>query len=221
MINIAILEDNLFLQDYLAGLILNSQISCKVFQFSTNGEIRKHLEESGRSIDLLLADLDLPDGSGIQSIKLYKSLYPDGISVVISSATSTEIIIDAISNGAVGYLHKEDKTFEIINAIELALNGSSPMSPQIAFKLCSRIQRKDINLDNNSKSHPGQYAILTPRETEVLNLISRGLTYHEAAVALKISPNTLPVHIRNIYKKLQASNRSEAVYEARNMGIIP
>ena len=63
-------------------------------------------------------------------------------------------------------------------------------------------------------------SVLTPREREVINLISKGFTYKEVAQTLNMSFNTVPVHIRNIYKKMQANNRSEAVHEARMLGIL-
>lgn len=220
MTNIAVLEDNFYLQSHLVSVVAESHIADKVFAFCSNKEFEAHLMSGADSITVLLADLNLPDGSGIKSIELFKQMQPNGISIVISSAIDSETIINAISCGAVGYLHKDDHSFEIIKSIELAIEGHSPISPAIAYKICSEIQTaipKTAAHPHEIKKNDG---VLSPREIEVLNLIARGLSYIEVANTLGLSKNTVPVHIRNIYNKLQANNRSEAVYEARNMGLI-
>ena len=91
------------------------------------------------------------------------------------------------------------------------------MSAEIAMHLCVMLQNGRLKLE---RKQVGNSTILTNKETEVLELISRGLSYSEIGKALKISLNTVPVHVRNIYRKLQTKNRTEAVYEARNLGIL-
>ena len=143
------------------------------------------------------------------------------------------VILQAIADGAVGYIHKGDESSEIINVIETAMAGDSPISPSIANKIVATLQNNGndaplAGLFRNKAGHtpegqvePKQKAeILSPRELEVLNLISRGLSYSEVATTLSIAPTTVPVHIRNIYRKLQSKNRSEAVFEARNLGLL-
>jgi DNA-binding NarL/FixJ family response regulator len=217
MTHIYVLEDNLLLQGRLIQIISEIEFCTRISYSSTILECKKCLLED--NVDVLLADLKLPDGSGRECIRLLGKINPDSISIVISSLSDGNSIIGALEDGAIGYLHKEDNSLQIIDAIKVAMNGQAPMSPSIAYKVILRIQelnRSNVKKINNHKSH----GILTPRELDVLNMISKGLSYSEIATFLQISAKTVPVHIRNIYKKLQASNRSEAVFEARSAGII-
>ena len=184
-------------------------------------------------IDILLADLDLPDGRGNHSIKAFSTKVDRAITIVISASMDSAIILQAIADGAVGYIHKGDDSPEIIKVIKTAMAGDSPISPSIANKIVATLQNNGNDvpltgfLQNKAGRKPEDQAdtkqnaeILSPRELEVLNLISRGLSYSEVAATLSIAPTTVPVHIRNIYRKLQSKNRSEAVFEARNLGLL-
>ena len=231
MINIAVLEDDLYLQQRFARVLRDWDHVQQVFTCSDNAEFLACLEN--HHIDILLADLDLPDGRGNQSIKTFSTTVDATITIVISSSMDSTVILQAIADGAVGYIHKGDESSEIINVIETAMAGDSPISPSIANKIVATLQNNGndaplAGLFRNKAGHtpegqvePKQKAeILSPRELEVLNLISRGLSYSEVATTLSIAPTTVPVHIRNIYRKLQSKNRSEAVFEARNLGLL-
>jgi DNA-binding NarL/FixJ family response regulator len=231
MINIAVLEDDLYLQKRFARILKDWGHVKQVFTCSDNAEFLACLEN--HHIDILLADLDLPDGRGNQSIKAFSTKVDTAITIVISASMNSTIILQAIADGAVGYIHKGDDSPEIIKVIKTAMAGDSPISPSIANKIVANLQDKDndaplAGLFRNKAGHkhegqaePKQKAeILSPRELEVLNLISRGLSYSEVASTLSISQTTVPVHIRNIYRKLQSKNRSEAVFEAQNLGLL-
>jgi len=231
MINIAVLEDDLYLQQRFARVLRDLDHVQQVFTCSDNAEFLACLEN--HHIDILLADLDLPDGRGNQSIKTFSTTVDTSITIVISSSMDSAVVLQAIADGAVGYIHKGDESSEIINIIKTAMAGDSPISPSIANKIVATLQNNGndaplAGLFRNKAGHtpegqvePKQKAeILSPRELEVLNLISRGLSYSEVATTLSIAPTTVPVHIRNIYRKLQSKNRSEAVFEARNLGLL-
>ena len=231
MINIAVLEDDLYLQQRFARVLRDWGLVQQVFTCSDNAEFLACLEN--HHIDILLADLDLPDGRGNQSIKTFSTTVDTAITIVISSSMDSTVILQAIADGAVGYIHKGDESSEIINVIETAMAGDSPISPSIANKIVATLQnngndaplaglfRNKAGRKPEGQAEPKQKAEnLSPRELEVLNLISRGLSYSEVATTLSIAPTTVPVHIRNIYRKLQSKNRSEAVFEARNLGLL-
>jgi DNA-binding NarL/FixJ family response regulator len=231
MINIAVLEDDLYLQQRFARILKDWDHVQQVFTCSDNAEFLACLEN--HHIDILLADLDLPDGRGNQSIKAFSTIVDTAITIVISSSMDSTVILQAIADGAVGYIHKGDDSSEIITVIKTAMAGDSPISPSIANKIVATLQNNgnDVPLAglfrNKAGRKPEDQAdtkkntkILSPRESEVLNLISRGLSYSEVATTLSIAPTTVPVHIRNIYRKLQSKNRSEAVFEARNLGLL-
>ena len=174
--------------------------------------IRQH------EIDILVADIDLPDGSGIEAIRLLQSEQPAAQAVVVSVLRDGPRVLEAIKGGASGYVLKDDSYYGIRSALETVLEGKSPMSATIARQIVD-----SIRADPATESEPQKPAVpnlLSPREREVLTAIARGFTNKEVAKLLGISPNTIPVHVRNIYRKLETTNRVEAVYEAQAQGLI-
>lgn len=163
------------------------------------------------SVDLLMTDLQLPDGHGIEAIRLLRALHPDADAMVISVLADDSTVLEAIEAGAVGYLLKDADSIELTEAIEELRAGRSPISSSIARVLVRRM--------NAAPAQQGGPE-LTPRENEILRGIAKGFTYAELADWLGISRQTVPVHIKNIYRKLAASNRSEAVYEAQRLGLL-
>lgn len=166
--------------------------------------------------DLLITDLKLPDGSGIEAIRLLARIRPGAEAMVISVLADERTVLDAIEAGASGYLLKDADSLDLAEAIADVMAGRSPISSSIARVLVRRLS------DRQTPAAPedGPRPHLTPRETDILWGIAKGFTYSELAERLGISNQTVPVHIRNIYRKLQASNRSEAVYEATRLGLI-
>ncbi|WP_111657523.1 response regulator [Isoalcanivorax indicus] len=162
-------------------------------------------------VDLLMTDLNLPDGHGIEAIRLLRQRHPDADAMVISVLADDETVLSAIEAGAVGYLLKDADSIELVEAIKSLRAGHSPISSSIARILVRRMGTPVVNPEGPQ---------LTPRETEILRGIAKGFTYAELAEWLNISRQTVPVHIKNIYRKLAANNRSEAVYEASRRGLI-
>ncbi len=230
MINIAVLEDDLYLQQRFVRIFKDWDYVQQVFTCSDNAEFLACLDS--HHIDILLADLDLPDGRGNQSIKAFSTTAATAITIVISSSMDSAVILQAIADGAVGYIHKGDESSEIITVIKTALAGDSPISPSIANKIVATLQNNENDIPHSAISlnrtgrQPEDHGdanqkaeILSPRELEVLNLISRGLSYSEVAQHCPFRKRRCS-HIRNIYRKLQSKNRSEAVFEAQNLGLL-
>ena len=218
-----ILEDNIILQQYLKNIISEWSEVDEVICVGSNEEFS--ILENIHQINFFLIDLVLPDGLGILSIERYVAETVNGFCLVISNLYDGEIILSALKAGAVGYLHKDDAALDIRDKIEFVRNGGSPMSPLIANNLIKQLQENHSGLsyemdDDQSFQVKKISSILTERETEVINLIAKGLTYKEVAVALDLSRHTIPGYIRTIYQKLQSHNRSEAVFEARSLGLI-
>src|SRR5690606_37377698 len=163
------------------------------------------------AVDLLMTDLNLPDGHGIEAIRLLRSEQPKADAMVISVLADDQTVLQAIEAGAVGYLLKDADSFELVEAIKELRAGRSPISSSIARILVRRM---------SGPAPTEEGPALTPRELEILRGIAKGFTYTELAEWLGISRQTVPVHIKNIYRKLAASNRSEAVYEASRRGLI-
>jgi len=170
-----------------------------------------------KELDLLITDLKLPDGSGIEAIRRLRLHRPKAEAMVISVLADERTVLTAIEAGASGYLHKDADSIDLVEAITDLMAGRSPISPGIARVLVRRLSDRQ---EDGAQPAPGPRPTLTPRETDILWGIAKGFTYGELADRLGISRQTVPVHIRNIYRKLEASNRSEAVFEAARLGLI-
>jgi DNA-binding NarL/FixJ family response regulator len=169
-------------------------------------------------VDLLITDLKLPDGHGVEAIRLLRESRPQAEAIVISALADDRNVINAIEAGATGYLLKDSDPINVIEAITSLLSGGSPISPAIARTLVLRLGGRESEPDAKPTEAPGER--LTPREMDILWGIAKGFTYSELAERLQISKQTVPVHIKKIYRKLEANNRSEAVYEASRRGLI-
>ena len=179
-------------------------------------------------VDLLIADIHLPDGSGIDAIRLLRKEQPKANAVVISALSGRELVIDALKAGADGYILKDDPNIEVVSALEAIIEGHSPISATIARQLIETMFDGDESeMPDIDEAEPRSLAKdkspeskVTPRERQVLNAIAKGFSYREIATLLGISEQTVPVHIRNIYRKLEVKSRTEATYEGRLMGLI-
>ena len=163
--------------------------------------------------DILVTDLNLPDGNGLDLISGVRARWEDVETMVISALGDEKTVVAAIEAGATGYLLKDAEPINIIGAIFQLLNGGSPISTSIARHILKRM-RGDAASAQGAKPH------LTEREMEVLNLIAMGYTYRDIAKKAGMSENTVPTHIKSIYRKLEVSSRGEAVFEAIQRGLI-
>lgn len=164
--------------------------------------------------DILLVDLALPDGSGLQLIHGTAQRWPQALIMVISVFGDEAHVVDAIAAGATGYLLKDCSAAEIEKAIRDLRAGGSPISPAVAGHLLRRFR----------PAAPGPAAesaeSLSQRELDVLQHIARGRTYAETADQLGIAVNTVGTYTKQIYRKLAVSSRGKAVFEAVQRGLI-
>lgn len=213
-IRILLLEDDTPLRERFACILRDWEKAELVAACATLQEALAVLEQAPP--DLLLTDLGLPDGHGIEAIRLLRRLNPEADALVISVLADDATVLKAIEAGAVGYLLKDADSIELVEAIEEVRAGRSPISPSIARVLVERMATPR----HGENGTDGDQVVLTPRETEILRGIAKGFTYAELAEWLNISHHTVPTHIKNIYRKLAAKNRSEAVFEASKRGLI-
>jgi DNA-binding NarL/FixJ family response regulator len=213
---ILLVEDDAPVRERLAGIIGQWAGGELVAACGTFAEAKEAIER--KTIDLLITDLKLPDGHGVQVIQILRARQPDAEAMVISALADDRNVTDAIAAGATGYLLKDSDPINVIDAITQLLAGGSPISSTIARTIVRQLGGRDAAADHAKDDAAGPR--LTPREMDILWGIAKGFTYSELAERLEISKQTVPVHIKNIYRKLQASNRSEAVYEASRRGLI-
>lgn len=170
----------------------------------------------GTSPDVLLVDLGLPDGNGIDLIRLARARHPDCDAMVITVFGDESHVIQSIEAGASGYLLKDAGADDVAEQIRRLHAGGSPISPVIARRLLARFQAAAVPADA-----PGPpRADLSSRELEVLGLITKGFTFDEIARLLAVSPHTVSTYVKRIYGKLQVGSKTEAVYEARKLGLV-
>lgn len=166
--------------------------------------------------DVLLTDLGLPDGNGIDLIRETSHRYPGTDIMVITVFGDEEHVLAAIEAGATGYILKDSIPGEFVELIKQLRAGGSPITPIIARQLLKRFKSGVIPSDQK----PADDAGLSARESEVLSLIAKGFSFTEIARLLTISPHTVTTHVKKIYQKLAVHSRGEAVYEASKLGII-
>jgi NarL family two-component system response regulator LiaR len=162
--------------------------------------------------DVILLDLQMPRKSGLEAIIEIKKNDPEARILVLTSFSDDDMVYDAIQAGALGYLLKDSSPGELLMAINNVYGGESFLSPEIAMKVIQDMNKPLAN-------RPPTQEPLTPRETEVLRMVSRGLTNNEIAEQLVVSERTVRTHISNILGKLHLANRTQAALYALRQGI--
>ena len=164
--------------------------------------------------DVLIVDLGLPDGSGLDLIAELAERHPRTATLVLTVFGDEQKLIRAFERGARGYLLKDETAIGLVDAIDQILAGGAPISPAIARFLVTRLVREQPEQMVAGESQ------LTARETEVLRLAAKGYNHAEVAKLLGLSANTVASYTRRIYEKLEVHSRAEALYEAGRMGLI-
>ncbi|WP_199710672.1 response regulator [Noviherbaspirillum cavernae] len=172
-----------------------------------------------RTVDVLLTDLGLPDGSGIDIIKACATQHPDCDIMVITISSDETSVLACIEAGASGYVLKDSGAMDVARAVLDLRAGGAPMSPTIARMVLAKVRdvKRPVPPAAPENASP---ASLTKRESAILDLIARGDSYGEVAKILSVSVGTVQTHIKNIYGKLAVHSRGEAVFEAHRRGLL-
>jgi DNA-binding NarL/FixJ family response regulator len=208
-IKVAIVED---LRDIREGL---AQLINATAGFRCTG-VYASMEEAIEKIphnlpDLVLSDIGLPGMDGISGIAILKERFPELLILMLTVYDDNERIFDALCAGACGYLLKKTPWAKLVDALKEAVQGGSPMSPEVA--------RRVINLFREIKPPKEATHELTPHEVRLLRMLVEGHSYKTAANELHVSVNTIKFHLRHIYEKLQVHTKSEAVAKALRHGL--
>ncbi|HET9823699.1 MAG TPA: response regulator transcription factor [Chitinophagaceae bacterium] len=158
------------------------------------------------SPDIVIMDINLPGINGIECIREIKDKVPGTQFMMFTVYENDEKVFEALKAGASGYLLKNTGLVQMIEALKELHNGGSPMSANIARKLVKTFQQRE---EPNASIE-----VLTSRENEILQLLSKGLLYKEIADQLSISTSTVRQHIHRVYEKLHVQNRTEAINKA-------
>ncbi|CAM5774256.1 DNA-binding response regulator [Labrys miyagiensis] len=212
IIRVAIVEDDpTALERIMAALETAPDIS--VVATAPNAARGKALID-GCAFDVLLCDLGLPDGSGVNLIRHAAQRCPTADIMVITIFADQDKVLGSIKAGARGYLLKDERFDSFAESIREVRRGGSPISPVIARQLLKEFQPQEQDADKKGLE------LLSKRELEVLKLLARGFTFVEIGDILKIGRSTVATYVKNIYQKLEVNSRSEAVFEASSLGVI-
>lgn len=162
--------------------------------------------------DVLLVDIGLPSGSGIDLIRIVNERFPKCDVMVVTVFGDERHVLQCIEAGATGYLLKGSKSIDIVEKIRALRDGGSPISPVIARQLLGRFVPKQCAAPDAQT--------LSAQEHTVLEMSSKGYSYEEIAGLLGLSRYTIGTYVKRIYQKLHVHNKSEAVYEARKQGLL-
>jgi len=208
MMRLVIIEDDPLLLENLSLLLGGEEGITVTGSYRSAEDAMRSLREAAP--DVMLTDLGLPGMSGVELIKKAKEEMPSLEIMAHTVFEDRERVFSAIKAGASGYILKGSSPREIIESIHSLYKGGAPMSPKIARKIILEFQDEAT----------GEQFLLTPREKEIVRRVEDGLTYKEIGEKLGISTHTVHTHIKNIYEKLQAKDRNDAIMKARKKGII-
>ncbi|MEM7087593.1 MAG: response regulator transcription factor [Bacteroidota bacterium] len=214
-LKVAIVDDNSFLIHAIKEKLSFFE-DVVIKHTSLNGSELLNRLEDNHNIDVILMDIEMPVLDGIETTQVVKQKYPQIKIIMLTAFDNDENIFNAIKAGADGYLLKEITPQELYNGINETLNGGAAMNPSIALKTL-KLLRNPLSIENKEDK---EEISLSKREVEVLEQLSKALSYTAIAKNLFLSPSTVRKHIENIYKKLQVHSKIEAVQKAKNHNII-
>jgi len=209
-IKVAIFEDNNRLREGLCQLINGSPGFNCVGAYANCDDLLHHISES--KPDVVLMDIEMPGITGIEGVARIKANFPEIKILMETIFEDDDKIFNSICAGAEGYILKGTSPVEILDAIKEIKEGGSPMTPSIANKVLKMLTKNDSVL-------PEEFN-LTRREKEILLCLVEGMSYKMIADECNISIDTVNMHIKNIYKKLQVHSKSEAVLKAVKKRIV-
>ncbi len=216
---VLIVEDEGLIQERLRNILAELGYDNDGLIFAKNlKEAFLHIEQ--QHISLALVDLGLPDGNGIELIEKLRAQDSSALILVISAWSTQESLFSAIKAGATGYVLKERDDAEVLLSIRSILRGGAPIDPFIAQEILKQISASVITAAKDGKSLDSDVALLTNRETEILDLVAQGMSNKEIAEQLFVSKYTVESHIKHIYRKLSVTKRTKAVSTARSLGIL-
>lgn len=208
---IGIVEDDPIIRHHIARIFDAAPDLLLVSEAQSLSEARLLIRQP---LDLLMLDLGLEDGSGLELIgEILAQPEPPRI-LVLTVFGDESTVMSALARGADGYLLKDSDADDLLENVRQTLNGGSPISASVAAYLLRHLR-------NQTAPEPEtECASLTPRELELLKLLAKGLSNKEVGIALEISHFTVGDHIKAIYRKLAVRSRGEAVFEAVHRGLI-
>nr|WP_062335845.1 response regulator transcription factor [Herbidospora sakaeratensis] len=205
MIRLMIVDDHPVVREGLRGMIDGNEGITVVGEAGSGDEAVVRAREL--TPDVVLMDLRMPGGDGVGATSRILAGQPGARVIVLTTYETDQDIVRAVEAGAAGYLLKDTSRADLLGAIKAAARGETVLSPSVATRLVTRMRAPVIES-------------LSPRETEVLSLVARGLTNAEIGRELFISETTVKTHLLRVFGKLGVSDRTAAVTTALNRGLL-
>lgn len=203
-ITVAIVEDNNEIRQRFVSLFAETEhIQCVGNYFTAEEFMAEYIDIKP---NVVFMDIHLPGLNGIECIEKMKEQSKHTQYIVYTVFENSEVVLEAIKAGATGYLLKNTSSDKLVAAVEEICRGESPMSGSIAAKVLKAFQQEVSKPESK---------LLSSRENEIINLLSKGYRYKDIAKELIISPETVKTHIRSIYEKLQVNNSIDAINKTR------
>ena len=178
-------------------------------------ELREILRDS--EIDVVVLDISLPDGSGVELITQLREQYPLLKIIILSMYSRSDYVLEAVSNGVSGYMTKETSPVRLIDGIKQVLRGEyffDQVTLEVIIQKALEHPQRFYDVQDND------YESLTAREQEIMRLLAEGLSVKKIAQSLYISYRTVENHRTSIFRKLKVKNAAELVHYATRLGII-
>lgn len=217
-LRVALVEDDAAFQEAFRTALVDAPDMAMSGVAATAAEARAML--SGSPADVLVVDLGLPDGSGVDIIGEAHVRWPGCAIMVATTFADERHVIASIEAGASGYLLKDSPLPTIAQDIRVLHGGGSPISPRIARQVLMRFRPDERPNVEDEATDKAAVPSLSDREKETLQLITRGFSFDEIAELMGVSRNTVLTFVRRIYAKLEVRSKTEAVFEARAHGLL-
>jgi two-component system NarL family response regulator len=211
--SVMIIDDHILFREGLASLLNNQIDFCVIGEAGTIRRAYQKLKEVDP--DIVLLDIGLPDGDGLEALKVILQIRPNSKVVMLTVHEENELLFNAVRAGAKGYLIKDTPISHLLASLRAVERGE----PALSREMMSRILNELSHLEVANNDHQVSWKALTSRELDVLVLLGKGSSNVQIAESLFISVNTVKVHIHNILEKLTLQNRHEAGQFARHQGL--
>lgn len=215
-VRVLLIDDDAHIRRVIAQELMADERTLLVAQAESLKEGRKAIRQ--HVFDVMLVDIHLGDGEGLDLIDFMKTVHPSAEAIVVSIMESDDLVVRAFELGATGYLVKNSWFGSYPQAVLQVANGGASITPNLARRLLQRFDKPAVA--EVRKRQPEEAERLSAREREVLRLVASGHTSVEIGVRLTISSMTVNTHIKNIYRKLQVRTRAQAVRFASLRGMF-
>lgn len=170
-------------------------------------------------LDIVLLDMRMPQMDGISVLKIIKDEHPDLPVAMLTTSSDESDLVGALRNGAQGYLLKDMEPDELVVALREIVSGKTVVAPDLAPVLASAVQGDSLDSKSAKEEKEDPFAVLTPREFEILTLLAEGQSNKVIARNLGISDGTVKLHVKAILRKLNISSRITAAVMAVEHGV--